>query len=250
MPKSHRIHLFIRSLAALPAAAGFAYPAGAQEQQPVCKDDEPHIVGVVIDAETEAPLAGAYVSVTASDWVSLTTDNGRFALCEIGAGTHLLTAERLGYQELTFLQEAIPSGDPIAIRMQPDPILLEGLKIVTDRFERRRRAVATSVRAYDEEVLASSLYWSVADFIDSRPGIVTVPCGIERCVYSRGTMVRPRVYFDEFPLIGGWIELESIPTDQVFMVEVYGRGRHIRAYSHAFMARAAKIRLLPFPIWY
>lgn len=250
MPKSRRIHLIIRSLAVLSVSAGFAYPAGTQAQQPVCKDYEPHVVGVVIDAETEAPLAGAYVSVAASDWGALTTGNGRFMLCEIGADTHLLTAERLGYQTLTTQLEATPSGDPVRISMQPDPILLEGLEIVTDRFERRRRAVATSVRSYDENVLASSTQWSVADFIDSRPGIVTAPCGIERCVYSRGAMVRPRVYFDEFPLIGGWLELETIPTSQVFMLEVYGRGRHIRAYSHAFMERAAKIRLLPVPIWY
>lgn len=248
MTKPLRIHSFIPSFAMLCASAGIASPADAQEQ-PVCKDDEARIVGVVVDAETELPVAGAYVSVPASDWGSLTTDDGRFLLCEIGAGTHLVTAERLGYETLTSLVDAGASGDLVRLRMAADPILLEGLEIVTDRFERRRRAVATPVRVYDEEDLASSVYWTAAEFVDSRPGVMTAPCGIGRCIYSRGRVVNPRVYLDEFPLMGGWIQLESIPTSQLYMIEVYGWGRHIRAYTHAFMKRAANVRLAPMPLW-
>ena len=249
MSNSRRNQLRIPSLGVLAVSAGFAFPAAAQEQQPGCRDDEARIVGVVVDAATGAPLAGAYVSVEASDWQSLTTDTGRFLLCEIGAGPHFFTAERLGYKTLAARVEASASGDPIRVRMQADPILLEGLEVVLDRFERRRRSVGTSVRSYDEEELASSSYWSVADFLDSRPGIMAVPCGIQTCVYSRGARTQPQVYLDEMPLFGGWVGLVSIPASQLYMVEVYGRGRHIRAYSHAFMQRASKIRLTPMPIW-
>ena len=248
MSKPRRIQPLMASLAVLCASAGLVSPAAGQEEQPACEEGQARIVGMVIDANTEAPLSGAFVSVAASDWGSLTTGDGRFLLCEIGGGTHILTADRLGYGDFTVPAEANESGDAVVIRMEPDPILLEGLEVVTDRFERRRRAVATSVRTYDEEALASSGYWSVADFIDSRAGVMAMPCGAERCVYARGARVRPRVYLDEFPLIGGWMELETIPTSQVYMVEVFGGGRHIRAYTHAFMERAAKIRLLPFPI--
>ena len=249
MTKPHRIRQLTASLAALCALAVVASPAGAQ-QKPVCKDGEARIVGVIVDSETDSPLAGAYVSVNASEWGSLTTDDGRFLLCEIPAGTHLVTVERLGYVTLESRVEADPSGDPVALQMHPDPVLLEGLEIVSDRFERRRRAVATTVRTYDEEDLASSVYWSAADFVDSSTGIMTAPCGITRCVYSRGRMISPTVYLDEFPLVGGWVELESIPTSQLFMVEVYGWGRHIRAYSHGFMKRAANVRLAPMPLWF
>lgn len=236
-------------LLGLVLSAGFASPAAAQDAQPVCLDGEARIVGVVVDAVTDMPLASVSVSVARSDWLSLTTDSGRFLLCEIEAGPHRLTAERLGYRTVTALVEAVPSGDPLRVRMQADPIVLEGLEVVMDRFRHRRRAVATTVRTYDEEDLASSSYGSVADFIDSRPGIVIGPCRFRACVYSRGGRVESNIYLDEMPLIGGWSELESIPTTQLYMVEVYGRGRHIRAYSHAFMQRAAKIRLLPMPIW-
>lgn len=242
-------HRFIPLLGALALSAGFSANAVAQDEQPVCKDDEARIVGVIIDESTEMPLAGAHVSVEASDWGSLTTDNGRFLLCEIRGGTHLVTVERLGYVTLQSHIEADASGDPVALHMRPDPILLEGLEVVTDRFERRRRAAATMVRAFDQEDLASSGYWSAADFVDSRAGIMSTHCGINRCVYYRGRIVNPTVYLDEFPLIGGWSHLEMIPTSELYMIEVYRRGTHIRAYTHNFMERAAKVRLAPMMVW-
>ncbi len=247
---THRLMPFWAALpGALALSAGFPVAAVAQDGQPVCEDDQARIVGVIVDASTEMPLAGAHVSVEASDWGSLTTDNGRFLLCEIGAGNHVVTVERLGYVTLESWIEADASGDPVALHMQPDPILLEGLEVISDRFERRRRAAATTVRAFDQEDLASSGYWSAADFVDRQAGIMTTHCGISRCVYYRGAVVNPRVYLDEFPLIGGWSHLETIPTSELYMIEVYRRGTHIRAYTHNFMKRAARVRLAPMMIW-
>ena len=249
MTKPSPIHPLIPSLAVLFASAATALPASAQPEKPACNDDDARIVGVIVDAATEAPLAGAHASVEASEWGSLTTDDGRFLLCGLGAGIHVVTIERLGYVTLESSIEADASGEPVALHMRPDPVLLEGLEIVTDRFERRRRAVATSVRAFDEETIASSGYWSAADFVDLRAGVITTPCGMSRCVYYRGRRVSPRVYLDEFPLMGGWSELETIPTSMLYMVEVYRRGTHIRAYTHHFMKRAATVRLAPMMIW-
>ena len=249
MPVSSSIRRLTPLLGVLALSAGPSATAVAQDEQPVCKDDQARIVGVIIDASTDMPLAGAHVSVETSDWGSLTTDNGRFLLCEIGGGTHFVTVERLGYVTLQSHVEADASGDPIALQMRADPILLEGLEVVTDRFERRRRAAATTVRAFDQEDLASSGYWSAADFVDMQAGIMTTQCGINRCVYYRGRTVNPTIFLDEFPLIGGWQHLESIPTNQLYMIEVYRRGTHIRAYTHNFMKRAARVRLAPMMIW-
>ena len=183
----------LASFAVLSAAMIAAAPSVAQ---PTCQDDQPRIVGLVIDASTDAPLEGAYVSAATSEWQSLTTDNGRFLLCQIASGTHVVTVERLGYQTLTVQVDATASGSPVHLRMIPDPILLEGLEIVTDRFEGRRRATARIVRAYDQEDLASSPYWTVVEFVDSRPGVFTTSCGLNRCIYYRRRVVRPTVYLD------------------------------------------------------
>lgn len=249
MMKPRPIHSLVPPLTVLFASAGFASPANAQQQQPACNDDEARIFGVIVDAGTETPLAHAHASVEASNWGSLTTDDGRFLLCGLGPGIHVVTVERLGYVTLESPLEASSTGEPVALQMRPDPVLLEGLEIVTDRFERRRRATATSVRAFDQEAIARSGYWSAADFVDMRAGVITTPCGLSRCVYYRGQRVSPRVYLDEFPLIGGWSELETIPTSQLYMVEIYRRGTHIRAYTHHFWKRAATTRLAPMMIW-
>ncbi len=216
----------------------------------MCVDGEPQILGIIVDHATEEPLDAALVSVTTTEWASLTTASGRFQLCGILAGTHQVTVERLGYRTLQLRVEAAPPAAAIRLRMDPDPILLEGLEIVSDRFERRRRATAYSVQAFDREDIASSPYWTAADFVESRALVFTTLCGGgSRCVWSRGRVVQPRVYLNEMPLFGGWSQLETLPTSQLHMIEVYRRGTHIRAYTHHFMERAARTRLSPFPIW-
>ncbi len=246
-------HLAAASLVALPLSLTTASKVAAQ--RPNCDEDQPHIVGFVIDAGTESPLAGALVWIETSPQVSLTTEVGRFLLCDVGSGNHLVTAARLGYDTLRVQVEADPSIEPVRLRMAPDPIVLEGLEIVTDRFERRRRAVAVPVRTFEQEALARSNYWSAAEFVDMQAGAVTVRCSTktsitETCVYDRGRTVRPRIFLDEAPLLGGWDELVSLPTSHLYMIEVYRRGAHIRAYTHHFMARAAKTRLAPLPLWF
>lgn len=229
-------------------ALSLVSPVSAQEEMTQCLDDQARILGVVVDAGTEMPLSGAHVSVEGSDWGSLTTDNGWFALCGIEAGTHMVAVDRLGYASLESEVVAAPPWDRVALRMEPDPILLEGLEIVADRFERRRRAAETVVRTFGQEELLRSGYGSVAEFVDLRAGVVTTPCAGTTCVYYRGYAygaVEPEVYLDEVRVFAGWSELETIPASQLYMVEVYEGGTHIRAYTHQFMEYAAKVRLEP-----
>lgn len=230
---------------------GLVSPVAAQHERAACLDEKARILGVVVDAGTEMPLTGAYVSVAGSDWGSLTTGNGWFALCEIEAGSHLVTVERLGYATLETRVETGESQDRVALRMQPDPILLEGLEIVADRFDRRRRGVETAVRTFDRGDLVRSGYWSAAEFVDLRAGVVTTPCGGTTCVYYRGYVygpVEPVVYLDEILMPGGWFQLEDIPTNQLYMLEIFGGGTQIRAYTNHFMEYAAKVRLEPMVI--
>lgn len=248
MSASLRCAMVVRTVGIGVVALSLVSPAAAQQEMPGCVDDRARILGVVVDAGTEMPLSDAHVSAEGSDWGSLTTDNGWFALCGIEAGTHLVTVERLGYATLESQVEAAAPWDRIALRMQPDPILLEGLEIVADRFERRRRGVDTAVRTFDREDLVRSGYWSAAEFVDLQAGVVTTPCAGTTCVYYRGKVygaVEPVVYLDEILMPGGWFQLEDIPTNQLYMLEVFGGGTHIRAYTHHFMEYAASVRLEP-----
>lgn len=209
------------------------------------------LVGHVLD-EDGRPLVGAFVSLTGSDWGSLTDEGGRFRLPDLYEGTVELRAEQLGYETLEWRGDVRP-GQRVELRMLAQPIVLEGLNVVTDRFQARRNAVATSVRAYDRAALATSPHFTALDFLQSRAGVVTATCRgrfSSRCVRVRGRLTEPVVWVDEAPVFGGMEYLEAVQPHDLYMVEVYASGRHIRAYTHQFMARAAKQRLWPVPFTY
>jgi hypothetical protein len=119
---------------------------------------------------------------------------------------------------------------------------------VTDRFRARRNAVATPVRAFDAADLSSTAQETALDFVTLRAGTWVTPCAGrygDSCIYLRGRNVEPTVYVDEMPVLGGLEYLAAIPPYELYMIEVYGNGRHIRAYTPQFMERAAKQRLNP-----
>ena len=49
-------------------------------------------------------------------------------------------------------------------------------------------------------------------------------------------------------MIDGWNALAAYRPQDFHMIEVYGRGGLVRAYTHFFMERAARIRFLPAPM--
>ena len=235
------------ALAALAIVIARAQLTAQQEAQ----ERSGEVIGHVVDARTGTPLAGAFVSLAGSDWGSFTNQEGRFLLPEINIGPHTVTIQQLGYKTLQVRVAAAISGAPVRILLDPDPILLEGLEIVSDRFESRRRSVASRVVSFGPEDLTSSPYWSVSDFIAFRALARVFPCEgrySDTCVMDRGQRAESLVYFDEVPLLDGWSYLDTFAPHDLYMVEVYGGGRHIRAYSRFFMERAAKTRLFPLPL--
>ena len=237
--------------------AGIVAAALATDGSPIAAQDDSstksgEVVGVVVDAGTEAPLVGAFVSIVESDWGIFTNQDGRFRLGEIAIGPHSITIEHLGYTTIeTKVDAAARSGEPVRLLMQPDPILLEGLEIVSDRFRNRRRGAATPVRTFELDVLSTSPSSSLREFLNVRAIAALFPCEgrySDTCVMARGRRAEALAYFDEVRLAGGWSYLDTFAPHDLYMIEVYDGGRHIRAYSRFFMERAAKTRLFPLPL--
>lgn len=223
---------------------------GAQERPDPGEEEQIRILGQVVDARTGAPLSGARVSVADTDWMSITNREGRFVLYGIEPGMHTVTVEHLGYHAGGIEMEAAVGGAPIQLAIEPDPILLAGLEVVTRRFERRRRAVGVPVVEFDQELLAASGYLSVGQMLAARIPVRRTQCldgGLD-CISVRGEAVHPTVYIDEAPMLDGLNALQNYSPHEFHMIEVYQRGRHIRAYTHAFMERASRVRFLPVPI--
>ncbi len=207
------------------------------------------IRGKVVDRRTGTPLVGAWVGLEGEEWGTLSRSDGTFVLKGVPGGRRALTVEQLGYVTSTLPVFVEPREEAVELRIAPDPVLLEGIRIVTDRLERRARAVAVSTWRFDRAALVSTSYGNVLDFIQSRTPMDFVRCPTlyrgMNCAVVRGRLRSVQVMLDEMPLPGGLDFLALYAPWELNRVEVYAGGAHIRVYTNGFLERAARTRLLP-----
>jgi hypothetical protein len=236
--------------------AALTAPAPARAQ----KAPQRTVVGRVVDRTTGAPLAGANVALESLDRGVTTDTAGRFVLRDVPEGTHALVVDVLGYATGVTTVEVSGEMGQVQVGLERNPVMLKALTVLSDRFRARRNAVATSVRAFERSTILMSSAPTAADFVLERAMLTRTACtgrvlltsfpssGGTDCVYVRGRPTAPRVYIDERPAFG-LDELATYRPDELYLVEVYGSGAQIRAYTTWFMERSAKIGLSPIPIF-
>jgi len=234
--------ILVLSVLALALATGSAL---GQEE-----NDEAFDLAGVVTNDSGQPLVGALVMFAGSDLGTLTDTEGRFRLPDVLPGRVELTLEQLGYADRRWQGVVGPETGSLLIRMEPQAVMLEGLEVVADRFESRRRAYPYSSRSWDRDVVATSPYDSMMQFVQGRGGLFLTDCRgrtsfSSTCIWYRGRPVAPRIYVDEAPVFAGMEYLDMIQPWEVHMVEIYRRGTEIRIYTQHFMERAAKTRLQP-----
>jgi CarboxypepD_reg-like domain len=243
------IAMALAALALLAQRAVAQSTPGSQEVAGEQRDEAFTLLGSLVDSNTGEALVGAWIGLTGTDWGSITNEQGRFRIPETTAGRISLTIELLAYEKLEWVGDVNGDGDDVlVIELHPQPIVLEGLQVVTDRFRSRRNATATSVFAYNADDLASTFTTNALEFVEFSSAAWLTPCNgrrSDRCLFVRGRTVEPTVYVDEMPVLGGLSYLESFRPWEFHMIEVYGGGRHIRAYTPGYMERAAKNRISP-----
>jgi hypothetical protein len=210
--------------------------------------------GVVLDSESGHPVHGVEVYLPDRTIGYLTREDGRFRIPDIPAGALYVEVRRIGYADLDLRLDLEDSFPEVEIHLPPNPVVLEGFEVVVDRFERRRRSAPTSIRVVRESELKTAPAMSAADMVFERVATRATPCPAHFhqrwCVRVRGRPVVPVVYIDESPALGGVEQLATYRPQDFYMVEVYGSGRHVRAYTHHFMERAARNRLSPIPLFF
>ena len=198
--------------------------------------------GVVLDASTGEGIPWA--SLWLRDVRRFSGDGqGGFRLSNVTPGSHLLLVERLGYEGLWVPVRVTSTPEPIVVRLQPDPVLLEGISVVIDGMEDRRNAFGDGpVRAYGEERLRGSAAPDLQHFLEWDGLLAFQECTRtgELCVAGRRRPVQPSVYIDDVFVPCGVFMLASYPLVDVYAVEVYDGGAQIRVFSYDFMERRGR----------
>lgn len=216
-------------------------PAALAAQEKAPDKGRVDVVGFVTDGVTGGPLSGVLVEIEALDRSAFTNKEGRFVLKGVTRGTFTVRARQLGYEEWKGELNASDDRMQLDIALEADPVLLEEIRVVSDRIERRRKGTAVSVFAYEADELNASAAFDVRDFVRTRLFVVSCPASYiaNDCVLRRGRPIVPRVYIDEVRLLGGFEFLGLYNPNELYLVEVYDSGSQIRVYTKAFAERLA-----------
>ena len=135
------------------------------------------IEGVVRAAETEAPLAGASVSVVGIATSAVTHGDGTFHLTGIAPGSYTLRVQRLGYRSRTIEVTVGEEGEFVEILLETSPISLEELVVTAMLSERGAAEALRPVSVMAGEELQRRMTGTVARTLASIPGLAETSMG-------------------------------------------------------------------------
>ncbi len=136
------------------------------------------VTGRVLDRSTQRPLPGAQIAIPALEIGVLATQDGRFILLNVPAGTHQLEAHMMGY-ERGIQEVTVVSGESVVVEFQLasraialDEVLVTG----TPAGEGRRRTMGTSLTSLNvEDRLQHAPVTSIHDILQARePGVINM----------------------------------------------------------------------------
>lgn len=265
-------------LVVIPVLLLCARGVSAQGHEP----DRIDVAGLVADASTGEPLAGAAVAIEGTAVRTLTNEDGRFILRGVPRGEQVWRVERLGYAtwEQPFAARHL---DQLRIGLMARPVALEEIRVTVDRLEARRKQAQYSVHTVDREALRSSPAIDAADLVRSRmhwvpaacpggggggfagapaagPGGAIVVPGestlrdpgqspswglLDLCIRHRGNVTRPGVCLDDRPI--PLAVLAAYAPEEIYAIDyVDGPGPQVRLYTLRFLESGRPIRPLAF----
>ncbi|HMS02309.1 MAG TPA: TonB-dependent receptor [Gemmatimonadaceae bacterium] len=183
--------------------------------------------GIVLDASTGAPVAGALVlHVIGADTVRLTSDaNGRFAWPAAAAGELLI--RRLGFApaRVTVRRATAGSDEPARIALTPLALQLDATVVTAARRDQRLKDAVVPTELIGRAEIERSGASDVAGVLTEQLGVQLeggVPAGAGVQLQGLGTN-RVLILVDGQPLVGrinGNLDLSRLPTANLERIEV------------------------------
>ncbi len=132
------------------------------------------ITGRVVDAQNGEPLAAVQVFIAGSGIGALSQQNGRYLLLNVPAGTHTLSAERIGYQAVT-AEVTVAAGETAVadFRLTEQALGLDEIIVTGTPGGTQRRAIGNTVTSVTAAELTRDVsFTQVQDVLQGRsPGV-------------------------------------------------------------------------------
>jgi len=195
--------------------------------------------GQLLDGDTKAPVPGAFVALDAESMGVLTDSLGAFMLPVGTAEAYALKVRQLGYRDLLVTITAESARRPFFLQLDPDPVEIEGLKVLVQRFEDRRRGPFGAVDVIDQKALVDAPGGTGVDFV-KRVVPFARPCDSETealCLNQMGRIEPLTVCVDGHRVSEMMAELEHVDPRSLYMVEVFRRTGQVHMYSRGYVER-------------
>lgn len=220
------------------------------------------LTGQIVDAVNEAPVISAVIKVPQLRRYVFSDTGGQFRFPDFPEGTWDIVVEMLGYHTLDG-SVTVSEGSGLFLRLEPDPIALEGLRVRT-RSERllseRRLRIPYRVTTIGTETFATSINPDPTAIFrrNARSHIVPCPETAEdadeqmtpSCFLTRGRPQRIMVFLDEGRLESGMVELAILPREQIHSMDWVPEMKQLRVYTKHFIERLDNTRINLSPLVY
>ena len=252
--------LVIRStqtaLLALGAAAAVPAGGGVNGQDTIPPTDTFTLTGQIVDAVNGNAVISAVVKFPELRRFVFSDTRGRFRAPDFPAGTWDIVVEMLGYHTLDG-PITVAEGNGLLLRLNPDPIALEGLRVRSRAdvlLERRRRRYPYRVDHISPQAIADAINPDPTAIFRWNANVPLRTCDfgpveqVHGCYDSRGRVRGVRVLLDDAPLLGGMNELQMFPSGHIHSMDwLPGKGE-LRVYTTFFVERLinSHMSLAPF----
>lgn len=220
------------------------------------------LAGEVVDAFNEAPVVAAMVKFPELARLAYTNVGGRFSLTDFPAGTWEIVVEQLGYHTSDGTI-TVSEGNGLRIRLSPDPIALEGLRVQTraDRMlTRRRRFFPYRIKTVTAAEFEDAVNPNPFAVLKRMSGTAVYGCTRRNragflqdhaCTLRLAGPTPILMYLDDAPLLGGLPAFEGLDHRDIHSMDLllYSRSAALYVYTKWFVNRVnrSKTYLMPYP---
>lgn len=210
--------------------------------------------GVVVDRSTGVGVAGASIEVLPRKAAAITDTTGHFALPRLTEGPVELLVRRLGYEGALLSYDAELDMPLLRIEITPNPVMMQAIEVVADRFKSRRQSAARMLKTYTGEQLLTVPGIDIYDVVRSGAFIARCPAtsGFQKsqggssvgvgdtCVQIRGRWIVPTICVDGLLWYGDLESLRGWNKSEIYRLEIVQRGSAIEVFTFRFMDRLAR----------